>query len=330
MNILVDAMGGDKGPKVVVKGSILALKELNVDITLVGDESIIRKELSENNYTGDRISIIHAEEVINNEDEAAMAIRRKKNSSMIIALNLLKDEKYQGFISTGNTGALITGGTLITKRIKGIERAAIASPFPTENGMALLLDAGANADCKPDYLKQFGLMGSIYYEKLFEVSSPKVGLANIGVEKEKGNLLVKEAYELLENSNINFIGNVEARDIPRGKADVIVCDGFVGNIILKLTEGLAFTIFDILKDEFMKSFSRKIGALLLKSSFKAFKSKMDYREYGGAPLLGISKPVIKAHGSSDEIAVKNAIKQTKNFAEKDIIKIIEDNISISE
>lgn len=330
MKIAVDTMGGDQGLLATVKGSIDAVEELGVNVILIGDQKAIKDELFRNGYTGERIEIINAEEFITNDEEPAMAIRRKKKSSMVIGLNLVKDKEADAFVSSGSTGALLTGGLLIVKRIKGIDRAALAIPYPTKKGISLLLDAGANTDCKAKYLQQFAIMGSIYAEKVFNISNPKVSLVNIGTEEGKGNELAKEAFNMLKNTNINFIGNIEARDIPKGESDVLICDGFVGNVILKLTEGLAMTIFSMLKEEFMSSFTSKIGALLLKSSFKDFKARLDYTEYGGALLLGTKGVVIKAHGSSDAKAIKNAIRQAKIFVENEIIEKIEEHISVLE
>ncbi|NLY67003.1 MAG: phosphate acyltransferase PlsX [Tissierellia bacterium] len=327
MKIIVDGMGGDKGHKEVVKGSVDAVKELGVEIIIVGKEDAIEEELKKYDYPNNTIEILNANDVITNDDEPALAIRRKKDSSMVVGLKALTENKGVGFVSCGSTGALLAGGLFIVKRIKGIERAALAAPYPTTKGMSLLIDSGANVDCKPEYLKQFAIMGSIYCEKVLGYRSPKVGLANIGTEEAKGNTIVKEAYNLLKESNINFIGNVEARDIPQGVCDVIVCDGFVGNIILKLTEGMAITILSMIKEELTSNFKSKIGALLLKSQFSSLKDKMDYREYGGAPLLGLKQPVIKAHGSSDALAIKNAIRQVKNFVENKVINLIEDDIN---
>lgn len=330
MNIIVDSIGGDKGPGEIVKGCIDAVKELDVNITIVGREEEIKEELSKYNYPKGNIDILNSEDEITNEDDPTLAIRRKKSSSMVVGLKALTEGRGDGFVSAGNTGALLVGGLFIVKRIKGIERAALATIYPTEKGISFMLDVGANVDCKPEYLKQFAVMGSIYSEKVLGISSPKVGLANIGVEEGKGNTLVIEAYNLLKDTNINFYGNVEVRDIPEGVVDVIVCDGFVGNVILKLTEGIAITLFSTLKEEFTQSFKSKIGAFMLKSQLKSFKSRFDYREYGGAPLLGLKKPVVKAHGSSDAFAIKNAIRQAKTFIEKDVIKIIENEINILE
>ena len=319
-------MGSDKGYGEIVKGAIDGVNELGVNIVLVGMEDLLKKELSKYNYPRDFIEILNAEEYISNEDEPVLAIRRKKNSSMVLGLEALAKGEGDGFVSTGNTGALLAGGLFIVKRIKGVERAALATVYPTRKGFSFMLDIGANVDSKPEYLLQFATMGSIYSEQVLGVKSPTIGLANIGVEEGKGNALVREAYKLLLDSNLNFIGNVEVRDIPEGIADVIVCDGFMGNTILKLTEGMAITMFSALKDEFTSSFKSKLGALMLKSQLKSFKNNLDYREYGGAPLLGLKKPVVKAHGSSDAFAIKNAIRQVKTFSDNNVIEIIEKNI----
>ncbi len=329
MKIAVDAMGGDVGPRVTVKGSVDAVNELGVNIVLVGKSDVINNELSKYNYDKEKIEIVNATEIITNEDEPAMAIRKKKDSSMVVGFNMLKEAQVDAFISAGNTGALLSGGLLIVKRIKGIERPALATVYPTKKGVSLLLDVGANADSKAKYLQQFAVMGSIYCEKILNKKNPRVGLINIGDEKEKGNQLTKEAYELLiKTQNINFCGNIEGRDIPDGEIDVLVCDGFVGNIVLKLTEGLALSIFSMLKEVFMKSATSKIGALLLKSGLKEFKKKLDYTEYGGAPLLGVKGAVIKAHGSSNDVAIKNAIRQAKQFIENKVIENIEADITL--
>lgn len=329
MRIAVDAMGGDRGLEVTIKGSIDATDELGVNIILVGKSDLIEEELSKYNYDSSKVEIVDAKDIITNDDEPAMAIRKKKESSMVIGLNLLKEKYVDAFISAGNTGALLSGGTLIVKRIKGIERPALATVYPTKKGVSLLLDVGANADCKPRYLQQFAIMGSIYSKEVLNKSNPKVGLVNIGTERSKGNELTKETYDLLEKTeNINFYGNIEGRDLPEGEIDVLVCDGFVGNIILKLTEGLGLSIFSMLKEVFMKSFKSKLAALLLKPGLKKFKKKLDYTEYGGAPLLGVKGAVIKAHGSSDEVAIKNAIKQAKLFLENEVLEKIEEKITV--
>ncbi|MTI69962.1 MAG: phosphate acyltransferase PlsX [Firmicutes bacterium] len=327
MKIALDAMGGDRGVTVTVKGAVDAVKEFDVNVILVGKKEDIKKELNKYEYPKDNIEIVNANEVIENEDKPVIAIRRKKNSSMVVGLNLVKKNQADAFISSGNTGALLTGGIFVAGRIKGIERPALAPVYPTDKGVSLLLDAGANAECRPKYLKQFAIMGSIYAEKVLDIENPKVGLVNIGVEEGKGNELVKDTYDLLKETDINFYGNLEARDIPKGYVDILLTDGFVGNTVLKLTEGLAQSIFSNLKKEFMKNTLTKLGAFLLKPSFKSFKEKLDYSEYGGALLLGLKGAVIKAHGSSDAVAIKNAIRQAKIFTERDVVNKIKEEIN---
>lgn len=321
-------MGGDNAPVQIVKGSIEAMNETDIQLILVGDEDRIAEELKKYSYDKSRVEILNATDVITNEDDPALAIRRKKDSSMVVGLKALKEDKGDAFISAGNTGAILAGGLFIVKRIPGVERAALTSIYPTLDGNKLLVDAGANVDSKAEYLRQFGIMGSIYMEHIGGIDKPKVGLINVGTEETKGNAVTKEAYDLLKNSDINFIGNVEGRTIPTGIADVIVADGFVGNVILKLTEGMASSIFSLLKDAFMTSTKTKLSALLMKSQLAELKGRMDYREYGSAPLLGVTRPVFKAHGSSDSYAFKNGIKQVINFYSKDITGIIEDRFKI--
>lgn len=326
MKIIVDGMGGDNAPYEIVKGAIDALKEYNINLIIVGKEDLIEAELDKYDYPLDRVELINADEVISNEEDPALAIRRKKNSSMVVGMKALSDGLGDAFVSAGSTGALLAGGLFIVKRIKGINRAALSSVYPTNKGLSLLVDAGANIDSKPEYLQQFGLMGSIYMEKVMGIKSPKVALANVGTEEGKGNELAKEAYNLLKETNINFIGNIEGRGMPLGEADVIVADGFVGNMILKVTEGVAISLFSELKDVFYENTKTKIGAALLKPGLKRLKKKTDYREYGGAPLLGTQKPIIKAHGSSNAYAYKNAINQAIKFIENDVINTIIENL----
>lgn len=326
MKILVDGMGGDNAPGEIVKGCINAIEKFDINIILVGNEGLIRKELDLYTYSKNKIEILHAEDVITNFDDPALAIRRKKDSSMVVGLKALKDGLGDGFLSAGNTGALLAGGLFIVKRIKGVQRAALTSVYPTNKGISLIVDAGANVDSKPEYLEQFGVMGSIYMEHILERENPKVGLVSIGVEKGKGNQLVKESYELLEKAPINFIGNVEARDVPLGAVDIIVADGFVGNVILKVTEGVASSLLGELKSILTASFSSKVAAILIKDGLGNLKKKTDYRQYGGAPLLGTQKPIVKAHGSSDALAIENGIRQLVNFIEKDVINIIKSKI----
>ena len=327
MRIVIDAMGGDNAPVATVKGAVEAVKSYNIDVILTGNESMIEEQLAKYDYAREKIEIVHCSEIITNEDKPVSAIREKKDSSMAVALKLVKEKKADAIVSAGNTGALLAGGLLILGRIKGIDRPALAPPYPTTDGMSVLIDGGANSDCKPRNLLEFGIMGSVYAEKVLEIKKPSVCIVNIGIEEEKGSEIVKEAHKLCKNGPFNFKGNIEARDIPAGYADVIVCDGFTGNVILKLTEGLADSIFRLLKEEFVKNTLRKIGASLLKSGLKDFKERFDYTEYGGAPFLGVKGVLIKAHGSSDAKAVKNAIKQGIKFIENNVIDDIAEKIT---
>lgn len=327
MRIAIDAMGGDNAPVSTIKGSVDALKLIKSDIVLIGRENIIKTELEKVTNDFSRIEIINAEEIITNEDKPVEAIKRKKDSSLVVACEGLRKGEFDALVSAGNTGALLAGGLLKVGRIKGIDRPALAPVYPTSKGFSILIDAGANVDCKARNLMEFGIMGSVYIERVLGVKSPRVGVVNIGAEKGKGNKLVNEAYALLEESNLNFIGNVEARELPDGACDVIVCDGFVGNVILKLSEGVAKTMSGMLKDAFYKSTLTKLGALLVKGELKTFKKRMDYTEYGGAPLLGVKKPVIKAHGSSNAKAFMNAIKYAEVYSENDVITGITEHLT---
>ena len=318
--IVIDAMGGDDAPKATVEGAIWALKE-NQDIYLylVGDRVQINDILKDKSYDKDRLEVVHTDEVISNEESPVLAIRRKKNSSMVVALNMVKEKKAEAFVSAGSTGAVLAGGTLIVGRIKGIERPALGSLLPTGTGMTLLIDCGANVDSKPHFLQQFAKMGSVYYGSILDQPNPSVGLLNNGSEEKKGNTLTKEAFKLLKDEPyINFIGNIEGREVPEGKADVVVCDGFAGNVVLKLYEGLGATLMGMIKESIMSTTVSKIGGLLIKNSLGEMKKKMDYTEYGGAPLLGLEGLVVKAHGSSNAKAIKNSIIQCKTFADKKV------------
>ncbi|WP_326908907.1 phosphate acyltransferase PlsX [Sedimentibacter sp. MB31-C6] len=329
MKIVIDAMGGDNAPEAVVKGSILARDEYKLNIILSGKERQIKNILDKSTTNYKNIEIINAEEVITNEDKPVMAIRRKKDSSLVKALNLVKDNEADAIVSAGSTGALLSGGLLVIGRINGIERPALGTMIPNmRGGFALLIDSGANVDCKPEFLFDFALMGDIYLKKVMNISSPRIALANIGAEKSKGDKLTQETYELLENSKLplNFIGNIEARDVLQGKTDIIICDGFVGNMILKTLEGTVLELMKGIKTTLMSSTKSKIGGMLIKPALNDFKNKLDYKEHGGAPLLGVKAPVIKAHGSSDSIAIKNAIRQAKICCESNINSLIEKSI----
>lgn len=328
MKIIIDAMGGDNAPREVVKASVRAANELNINILLVGREKEIKEELNKHELKNNSlIEIYNAEDVISNEDAPAMSIKTKKDSSMVVGLNLLKDGMGDGFISAGNTGALMVGTLLIIKRIEGVDRPALAPVVPTKRGVAVIIDGGSNVDCKPINLLQFAVMGSIYMKKAYGIKEPRVGIINVGAEENKGDELTRQSYELLKNLNsINFIGNVEGREVPGGKADVVVCDGFVGNVILKVMEGMGLIISKFLKEEFNKSFITKLGALISKSAFTELKKKMDYKEYGGALLVGVNGTVVKAHGSSDAKLFFNTIKQTKNIIESGLVSEIREEI----
>lgn len=328
MKIAIDAMGGDNAPKTVIEGAELAIQEFeNLHITLVGNEVEIKKYLT----NPERITILHTEEVIEATDEPVRAVRRKKNASMVLMATEVAEGRADACISAGNTGALMTAGLFVVGRIKGIERPALAPTLPTLDGKGfLMLDVGANVDAKPEHLVQYAIMGSVYAEKVRGVQSPKVGLLNVGTEEKKGNELTKQTFKLLQETNINFIGNVESRDLLNGVADVVVTDGFTGNVALKTIEGTALSLFSMLKAELMSSFKSKVAASVLKPQLKGLKAKMDYSEYGGAGLFGLNAPVIKAHGSSDATAIFNAIKQTVNMVENNVSSTIQASVESEE
>ena len=318
LTIAIDAMGCDHGPSVVVDGALQASEVYpDVNLVLVGQEDAIRYELAKHK-NNPRISILHAPEVITPDEVPTSAIRQKKGSSLVVGLKAVKEGQASGFVSAGSTGALLTGATVIVGRKKGIERPALGTPIPTKTGFTLLIDCGANMDCKASYLMQFGQIGAEYMQKALGVENPKVGLINVGVEEGKGNAAAKEAYTLLAESELNFVGNVEAREIPSGVIDVAVCDGFVGNIVLKFMEGLSKSMLSIIKEELMASKLSKLGALLAKGAFGNVKKRFDYREVGGAPFLGLKSLVVKAHGSSDAFAMKNAIIKCIIFEKEDV------------
>ena len=328
MRIVVDAFGGDNAPEQIVIGAAIASFEYKVDITLTGNKEIIEKVIKDNNmsFYGD-LKIVHTEDVISMHDDPTTILKAHNNSSMGLAFKELAEGNADAFVSAGSTGAIVVGGTLIIKRIKGVKRPAIASTLPSPNGHYMLMDMGANAECRPEMLKQFGIMSSVYLENVCGIENPKVGLLNIGVEDTKGDELRLEAYKLLsETDSINFIGNVEARDMPKGVCDAVITDGFTGNVALKIIEGTASTLFSLIKKVLYKSLPNKLAALVIKKDLYSLKNMMDSSEVGGALLLGVSKPVIKAHGSSDARAIKNAIRQAKTFAEADVIGKIAGNL----
>lgn len=329
MRIAIDGMGGDNAPVAVVEGVIQAIKEFSdLKIYITGPIDEIQKELSKYDYPNERVKVVEASEVISPNEHPVMALRKKKDSSIVKALNLVKDGECEAIISAGSTGAFLAGCTLIVGRIKGVERPALAPIMPGRKGNFMVVDVGANVDCKPQYLVQFAKMGKIYYEIMFDSKKTSVGLVNIGAEEEKGNELTKETYKLLKAEEPNFIGNVEPRDIPSGEVNVLVTDGFVGNTVLKMYEGTASNLLGMIKDEiYSASLIPKLGAMLLKPVFKKLMVKFDYSEVGGAPFLGVNGICIKAHGSSDGKAFKNAIKQSKIFYDKGVLDKIKSEIT---
>lgn len=327
MRIAVDAFGGDNAPLDVLKGSAEAIKLYDdISVILTGKREIIEATAKEHNISMERIKIVDAPSVIEVEESPIKILKEKSDCSMAVAFKLLAEGEADAFLSAGSTAAIVVGASSYIKKIKGVKRAALSTVMPSDTGFFLLLDAGANIDCKPEVLTQFGIMGSIYMEKVMGVNNPRVALANIGEEDCKGDTLRVDTYQMLKDASINFTGNIEARDIPLDGADVVVADGFTGNVILKLMEGMGKVLSNSLKRIFFKNAISKISALLVKGSIKDLRKKMDYTEYGGAPLLGIAKPVIKAHGSSNAKAFRNAIRQARFFVQSTAIKDIEENI----
>ncbi|MDD5505977.1 MAG: phosphate acyltransferase PlsX [Candidatus Omnitrophica bacterium] len=324
MKIVVDAMGGDHAPEVVVEGSLLAVKEYDVDVILVGDQPRIEALLRKFKYTGDKISIQHTSEVIEMSESAATSIRRKRNSSIVVGINLVKEAKADAFFSAGNTGAVVCAGTLGLGLLPGIERPGIGIVTPTLKGNSLIIDVGANIDPKPTQLLQYGIMADAYCKNILNKPNPSVGLLNIGEEEKKGTEFIREAYELLEKSKLNFIGNIEGKDLFSGKCDVIICDGFVGNVALKVSESAAEAMQKFLKRHLLNSIWGKIGLIFMMPSLKHFKKEIDYAEYGGALLLGVNGVVIIGHGRSNKRAIKNAIRVAKEEIERQVnAKILE-------
>lgn len=320
VRVCVDAMGGDNSPGEIVKGAIEAINEKDgICVVFTGNEAAINAELAKYTYDKSRVEIVKADEVIDPNEPPVMAIRKKKDSSIVKGLTLVKEGNCDAFLSAGSSGAVLVGGQVIVGRIPGVERPPLAPLIPTTNGVALLIDCGANVDAKSHNLVQFAKMGSVYMENIVGVKNPRVAIVNIGAEEEKGNALVKETYPLLKNCpDINFVGSIEARDIPNGDADVIVCEAFTGNVILKMYEGVAAALIGILKKSFMQNLKSKIGALLVKPTMKSALKGFSLEDYGGAPLLGLNGLIIKTHGSSKHIEVKNSVLQCQNFVERNI------------
>lgn len=317
----MDGFGGDYAPEQIAAGCLQAADIARIPILLTGDQKIL-ESLIKDKPGSELIEIVHASEQIGMEEAPIEAVRKKKESSLVVAANLVRQKKAAALISAGNTGACMAASLLNIGRVRGIERPAITCLMPTLNGVCLIVDAGANVDCRPKYLLQFAQMGSIYAEKVLAVAKPRIGLLNIGEEPHKGNDLSQKSYQLLANSELNFIGNVEGRDISHGEVDVVVCDGFVGNTIIKFAEGLGSALFSMLKTEFMKSTPRKIAASVLRPGLKNIAKKMDYTEYGGAPLLGVNGAVIIAHGTSNQKAIYNAIRAAKTAVDNQVVQSI--------
>lgn len=329
MKILLDAMGGDHCPDEAIKGAVSALQEIESEIILIGNEKLINEKVKQFygketlSEVSSRLSVINATQVIENTDKPLRAIKAKKDASMVKGFELVQNEEVDVFISSGNTGAFMAGGTLLVGRIKGIDRPALTAVMPAYKGSFMIVDAGANTNCKPINFTQFAHMGSVYMEKVMGIEKPRVALLNIGAEEEKGTELLKESYQILKNDkNINFVGNVEGRYIFDGDVDVVVSDGFSGNIALKTSEGLGATVTKILKEELTKNLWTKLCALMIGSSLKRFKKRMDYTEYGGGILLGIDKPLVKCHGGAKEKLFKTTIIQAEKYAKSKAIDII--------
>ncbi len=329
IKVAVDAMGGDYAPLELVKGAIEAVNaKEELFVYLVGQEEAVQKELEKYTYPKERVQVVPASQVIETGEPPVNAIQKKKDSSLVVALRLVRQGEASAFVSCGSTGAVLVGGQVLVGKIKGVERAPLAPLIPTENGFSLLIDCGANVDARSSHLVQFARMGSIYMENVMGIKNPRVGLVNIGAEEEKGNALVKETFPLLkECKDINFIGNVEARDIPKGVCDVVVCEAFVGNVILKLYEGVGGTLIKKIKDGMMSSLRSKIGALLVKPALKETMKTFNASEYGGAPLLGLKGLVVKSHGNSKANEIRNSIFQCITFTQEDICGKIKEHIT---
>ena len=332
VKVALDAMGGDNAPQEIVKGAVSAVNnEKDVFVYLVGKEDAVNAELSKYEYDKQRIEVVNAADVIETGEPPVMAIRRKKEPSLVKALTMVKNNEADAFVSAGSSGAILVGGQVIVGRLKGVERPPMAPLIPTASGVSILVDSGANVDARPDFLVQWAKMGSIYMENILGIKNPRVAIVNIGLEEEKGNALVKETYPLLkECKDINFIGSIEARNIPKGDADVIVCDAFVGNVILKLYEGTASTLIKKIKGAMMSSFKTKIGALLIKKSLKEELKTLDATEYGGAPLIGLNGLVVKVHGNATSKEIGNALIQCVKFKKQKINEKITASLNVEE
>lgn len=327
MKIILDAFGGDNAPLEILKGAEMSVNEFDIEIILTGNEETIKKVAAENNISLNKMEIVNCTQVITMEDVASDVLKAKKDSSMSVGLRMVAEGKGDAFISAGNSGAMVMGATMIVKRIKGISRPGFAPIIPTTGGCAMLVDCGANVECRPEMLQQFGIMGSIYMQNVMQVDKPRIGLANVGTEEHKGTQLQHDTYALLQKSPVNFIGNIEGRDIPMDVCDVIVTDGFTGNLILKTYEGVAMALMGKIKGIFKKNIKTKLAAAMVLSDMKVMKKEFDYNEYGGAPIMGVTKPVFKAHGSSKAKTIKSAIGLTVNFVNGNVVEKIAKTVS---
>jgi glycerol-3-phosphate acyltransferase PlsX len=327
MRIVLDVMGGDHAPEVVVEGGVMAAREFGIEVVLVGPQEMVEAELAKHDTAGLSLSIVHASQVIEMTDKPSMAAREKKDSSMVVGMNLVKNGEADAFTTAGNSGGALAAALFRLGRIKGIKRPALSTVFPTRKGLCFISDIGANTDCRPVYLLQFGIMGSAYAERVLGIPNPRVGIVSNGEEEGKGNILVKEAFKLLKKSHLNFIGNVEGKDIPAGLADVVVTDGFSGNIVIKLSEGVASLLMEIMEEEIKKRPVAVLGTLLAKGALREVKSRLDYSDYGGAPLLGVDGVVIVGHGRSNAKAIKNMVRVGKEAVEKGMLEAIKEGIA---
>jgi glycerol-3-phosphate acyltransferase PlsX len=328
MKIVLDAMGGDYAPPVAVEGGVWAARECGIEVALVGREEDVRQELARHDTSDLSLPIIHASQVIEMEEHPAAAVKAKKDSSMVVGMDMVKRGEAEAFVTMGHSGGALATALFRLGRIRGIKRPALSTIYPTESGFCVLLDVGANTECKPLYLLQFAYMGVAYAERVLGIAHPRVGIVSNGEEETKGSILVQEAHQLLKNSSLNFIGNVEGKDIPAGMADVVVTDGFTGNVIAKLSEGLAASLLGIIKDEIKKRPLATVGALLAKPAFEQVRKRLDYAEFGGAPLLGVDGVVIVGHGRSNAKAVKNAVRVAKQAVEGEMLAAIREGIMI--
>jgi glycerol-3-phosphate acyltransferase PlsX len=327
MRIVLDAMGGDRAPQVAVEGGVMAAREYGIEVVLVGPQQVVEAELAKHDTTGLSLPVVHASQVIEMTDEPSMAARQKKDSSMVVGMNLVKKGEADAFTTAGNSGGALAAALFQLGRIKGIKRPALSTIFPTRKGFCFISDIGANTDCKPEYLLQFGIMSSAYAERVLGIPNPRVGIVSNGEEEGKGSILVKEASKLLKNSHLNFVGNVEGKDIPAGLADVVVTDGFSGNVVIKLSEGVATLLMEVMEEEIKKRPTAVLGALLARSALREVKSRLDYSEYGGAPLLGVDGVIIVGHGRSNAKAIKNMVRVGKEAVEKGMLEAIKEGIA---